>query len=190
MSLGGVGLRLAKGPYFNPGHFLRVRQRHKELGPPFVYNTRTDPERVTAQLTVETLNDPGPFTDETMQAIQYPRWRFPDKKKFQEPFDFRKYHKTALMDTEQMCGLPNIAPMSVSEAYQSAADLQGSFRQAPRGVKAWNNDQPHGTTFSTYAPPRRKDPSALHCSLRGVSLRGASGGGAFETVVSEDLASF
>ena len=190
VSLGGVGLRLAKGPYFNPGHFLRVRQRHKELGPPFVYNTRTEPERVTAQLTVETLNDPGPFTDKTMQEIQYPKWRFPDKKKFQEPWDFRKYHRTALMDTEQMCGLPNIAPLSVSEAYQSAADLQGSFRQAPRGVKAWNTNQPHGTTFSNYSPPRRKEPSALHCSLRGVTLTGHSGGGAFETVVSEDLASF
>ena len=94
------------------------------------------------------------------------------------------------MDTEQMCGLPNLKPMSVSEVYQSAADLQGSFRQAPKGVKAWNNGQPHGTTFSEYSPPKRKDPSALHCSLRGVTLTGHSGGGAFETVASEDLASF
>ena len=162
MSLGGVGLRLAKGPYFNPGHFLRVRQRHKELGPPFVYNTRTEPERVTAQLTVETLNDPGPFTDKTMQAIQYPQWRFPRQKKVpgaagfsQVPPDGFDGHRTDVRPAE-------LETHVRVRRYQSAADLQGSFRQAPRGVKAWNNHQPHGTTFSDYSPPKRKDPSALH----------------------------
>ena len=92
VSLGGLGMTLKKGPYANPGHFLRVRQRAKELGPPFVYKARTECERITSQLSVETLNDAGPWTPKTAQLIQYPRWRYPDPAQFQEPFDFRRYH--------------------------------------------------------------------------------------------------
>lgn len=171
VSLGGLGMTLKKGPYANPGHFLRVRQRAKELGPPFVFKARTECERITAQLSVETLNDAGPWTPKTAQLIQYPQWRYPDPAQFQEPFDFRRYHGPALIDTHQTNGLPNVAPMSVSELY--ADPLQKTYSTLPPGSLQWNAKQPNfrgrvSGTFGEYSPPKRKEATALHCSLRGT----------------------
>lgn len=72
--------RLKQGPYSNPGYFLRIRERSKELGPPLRASQKNEPERVHETLNALTLNDPGEWVGN--KEFVFPTWRHPDPKRF------------------------------------------------------------------------------------------------------------
>ena len=167
--------RLKQGPYSNPGYFLRVRERSKELGPPLRYAPKNEMERVHGHLASLTLSDPGPWVGN--KEFVFPTWRHPDPSQFAGS-RLKLCSAPASNVTHDISGEKQCLPVNSNEPYvissQSSIAIKDSMvpfrarRPEQELGKRWNNSSRDAKRTSRAPRPAR----SCHVSLRGLTHRG------------------
>lgn len=177
--------RLKQGPYSNPGYFLRVRERSKELGPPLRSGHKNELERVHAHLASLTLNDPGAWVGN--KEFVFPTWRHPNPKKYAGARV--EYCTTPWTPaTHDVSGDLRWAPVNKVESYVVAPDSSHAIKDSMVPFRArrpklelgnrWNNSRlPEKSAPATPAPGAStrslRSSKSCHVSLRGLTLKSA-----------------
>lgn len=171
--------RLKQGPYSNPGYFLRVRERSKELGPPLRYAPKNEAERVHGHLASLTLSDPGPWVGN--KEFVFPTWRHPDPAAFTGP-RLSLCSAPASNETHDVCSDKYVLPVNSTEPYVNSATSSIAIKDSMVPFRArkvhmelgrrWNN-----SSREAKARPRTtRTAKTCHVSLRGLTHKGLSAG--------------